>query len=275
MNSQMSKTALAWAAVSFALLVAVVWQGISQQRQLRELEHEKAVLAEQVSQLKARPLPAPAQAPKLPAEPPPREESTSTAEVTRRLALKDESISTLQSDLAASRARVSELENTVLTLQNQNAGIDQQKRQELAANEASCNQRVSAIQQSLDTLQADLTSEKLKTADLQEAKTKLQTQLATPKRSAADAELMAGWRDLTHRREGYLRSVARRYRDISSQYRAFSAALSGRQEQQTGPWNSPELSRIQGEITSAEDDLRQLDQLNDRAALMEKELAKR
>jgi cell division protein FtsB len=271
----MSKTALAWAVVSCALLVATVWERVSQQRQLRELEHEKTVLAGQVTQLKAQRLPVPAPAPNVPAEPPPREESTSNSENSRALALKDESISTLQSDLATSRARVTELENTVLTLQTQNAAIDQQKRDELAANEASCNQRVSAIQQSLDTLQADLATEKSKTAELQEAKTKLQTQIATPKRPAADAELMAGWRDLTRRREAYLRSVARRYRDISSQYRAFSAALSGRQEQQTGPWNSPELSRIQGEITSAEDDLRQLDQLNDRAALMEKELAKR
>jgi predicted nucleic acid-binding Zn-ribbon protein len=271
----MSKTALAWAAVSCALLVALVWQSVSQQRQLRELQREKSVLAEQISKLKARPVPAPAPPQNPPAEPPTREKSATNAENNRTLALKDESISNLQSDLAASRARVNELENTVLTLQNQNAAMDQQKREEAAGNEATCNQRVSAIQQSLDTLQADLATEKSKAAELQEAKTRLQTQLATPKRSAADAELMASWRDLTRRREGYLRSVARRYRDISSQYRAFSAAQSGRQEQQTGPWNSPELTRIQGEITSAEDDLRQLDQLNDRAALMEKEFAKR
>jgi hypothetical protein len=271
----MSKTALAGAAVSCALLVALVWQSVSQQRQLREVQHEKAGLAEQVRKLNARPVPAAAPAQKAPVEPPPREESAPSAENIRMLALKDESISRLESDLAASRARTSELENTVLTLQNQNAAMDQQKRAEAAANDATCNQRVSAVQQSLDTLQADLATEKSKTAELQEAKTRLQTQLETPKRSAADAELMASWRDLTRHREGYLRSVARRYRDISSQYRAFSAALSGRQEQQTGPWNSPELTRIQGEITSAEDDLRQLDQLNDRAALMEKELAKR
>jgi chromosome segregation ATPase len=276
MNSQMSKTVLAWAAVSSALLLALVWQRVALKRDVRELESDKAALTAQITKLKAQPPPAPVQVEKAPESPAPCEKAATEDDArVRELALKDESITKLQNELAVTRARVGELENTVLNLQNQSAATDQHAREQLATAETNCTQRVSRIQQSLDTLQASLNAEKSRTAELQAANTSLHSQLSTSKRAAADADLIAGWRDLNHRRESYLRAITRRYRDISAQYRSFSGALSGRQEQQTGPWNSPELSRIQSEITSVDDDLRQLDQLNDRAALMEKELAKR
>jgi len=50
--------------------------------------------------------------------------------------------------------------------------------------------------------------------------------------------------------------------------------MAGRQDQQITPWNSAEVSRIESAISSAEDDLRQLDALNAQASLLEKKLAK-
>ena len=68
----------------------------------------------------------------------------------------------------------------------------------------------------------------------------------------------------------------RRYRDITSQFRAMSGMLgSSRDSNTSSPFTDAALTRIQSAVTSADDDLRQLGELNAQARQLEKKLAKK
>ena len=276
MKPSMSKSGLAWAAVCAALAVCFVWQEMTLRGALREKEHAHAALTRQIAQLKSglqRP-PAPAApAAARPQQGPSARELEEAHKLAQALADKDAALSKAQDDLAAVRAKAGDLENTVLTLQSQVASQSQQYEQKLAAAEAAYGQRVSDLQRSLEHIQASLAKEKQKTTGLQSANSALEAKLAAPAKPAR-TELMADFRELTERRESYLRTLVSRYHEITSQYRSLSGALAGRQDQQIAPWNSAELSRIQSAISSADEDLRRLDELNTQAALLEKKLAK-
>jgi chromosome segregation ATPase len=271
----MSKSGLAWAAVCAALAVGLLWQGITLRSALRGKEYANAALTRQVAQLKAAaPRPSfPAAAEAVRPQRSPDHESGEVRKMAQALADKDEALSKVQNDLVAARAQAGDLENTVLTLQSQSAAQSQQSEQKLSAAEASYRQRIADLQDSIDRIQASLAHEKQKTTELQTDKELLVAKLAAPAKPA-HTELMAQFRDLTEQREGYLKTLASRYREITSQYRSLSGALAGRQDQQSAPWNSAELSRIQSAISSADEDLRRLDELNSKAALLEKKLGK-
>ena len=273
MSKMVSRLAEFSAALVAIIAVVFIWQTVSLRSTVRRLEQENRTLANQLQKLKSQPAPAPrvVTAP-APVSPPERPEP-SPADL-RALAQKNEAISKLQDDLAAARAQIGDLQNSVLTLKGQNSSLDQQAREKLAAAAANCNQRLADAAHSLDAIQGDLTTEKSKAAELVEANRALRAQAAAPKPVRPTSDLAAQLRDITLRRESYLRGVLRRSRHISAQYRSFSGAMAGRQDQQITPWNSAEVSRIESAISSAEDDLRQLDALNAQASLLEKKLAK-
>jgi len=275
MKPLMSKSGLAWAAVCAALAVCLLWQEITLRSALHGKERANAALTRQVAELKAgasRPS-APAATPAIRPQKSPDRESEEVRKMAQALADKDEALSKAQNDLAAARALAGDLENTVLTLQSQSAAQGQQSEQKLSVAEASYRQRIADLQNTIDRMQASLDQEKQKTAELQTDKAALQAKLAAPAKPA-HTELMGQFRDLTEQREGYLKTLASRYHEITSQYRSLSGALAGRQDQQSAPWNSAELSRIQSAISSADEDLRRLDELNSKAALLEKKLGK-
>lgn len=272
----MSKSGLAWAAVCAALAICFVWQEMTLRGALHEKERAHAALTRQIAQLTSELQRAPAPAAAAVARPqqgPSARELEETRKMAQAMADKDAALSKTQDELAAVRAKAGELENTVLTLRSQIASQSQQSEQKLAAAEAAYSQRVAELQRSLERIQANLAKETQKTAGLQSANTALEAKLAAPAKPAR-TELMADFRELTERRESYLRTLVSRYHEITSQYRSLSGALAGRQDQQIAPWNSAELSRIQSAISSADEDLRRLDELNTQAALLEKKLAK-
>jgi len=84
---------------------------------------------------------------------------------------------------------------------------------------------------------------------------------AASKVSTASKEI----EDLNQRREAYLSTLLRRYREVNDLYRNFALNAQTREVQGTG-LQAGDLSRIQSTIQQAEDDLRQLQTLNARAA---------
>jgi chromosome segregation ATPase len=271
----MSKSGLAWAAVCAALAVCFLWQEFTLWSAVREKERARADLSQQVEQLKAelQHVPAPAPAPAVRTEEPLRREKEEIERLTQEVADKEEALSKARDDLAALRAKASDLENTALTLRSQMAVQSQQSEQKLAAAESAHNQQVIGLQKSIERIQAALTKEKQRSAGLEMINSSLEAKLAAPAKPGR-TELIAEFRELTERRESYLRSLASRYHEVTSQYRSMSGAIAGRQDQQSAPWNSAELSRIQSAISSADEDLRRLDELNNQAVQLEKKLRK-
>jgi hypothetical protein len=272
----MSKVALGAAVLSTGLAVGFAWQAVSMRAELQRLYQEKKTLADQVGRLAAQQQSAPPPT-ALCRQPGDSETSPSKpdAALVRSLADKEESITALQRDLASARARVGELENTLLTLQSQAASREQQLHEQFAAERASHNQMLVDAQHSLELVQNNLKEEKAKTSELESSNATLKAQVGAAANSPRTAELVAQLNEITRRRESCIREIASRYRDVTSQYQSLTGALAGRQNQQIAPSNSAELSRIQSAINSEEDNLRRLDELNAQAALVEKRLAKR
>ena len=93
-------------------------------------------------------------------------------------------------------------------------------------------------------------------------------------RTAEFRRAASSLQDLDQRRDVYLTSIMRRYRDITSQFRAMSGMLDSSRNPNPGGFNSEALARIQNTISLADDDLRQLSDLNAQARQLEKKLAK-
>jgi len=95
--------------------------------------------------------------------------------------------------------------------------------------------------------------------------------------SARIAELrkaMAGLRDLDRRRDVYLDSIIRRYRDVAQQLRAMTGVIDSSRASGSSSISDVLVSRIQNATSAAEDDLRRLNELNAQAHQIENRLAK-
>jgi chromosome segregation ATPase len=267
----MSKAVLGWAVLSTILAAGLAWHDASMRAERQQLQQEKADLNNRVvrltAQVRSTPAAAPVTRPANASEPAPAKPDPALYE-------KDQSISMLRQEAASARDKISELENTLLTLQSKSA-LQDQKREQLLSAQASCDQRVADLQHSIELAQVSLQEGKAKLSSLEAANATLKSQVAAAAHSPQTSELLAQLRDIDRRRATQMREIVNRYRDIGSQYRSLAGALAGRQNQQTGPWNSAELSRIQSAISSEEEGLRQMDELNDQAALLEKKLARR
>ena len=89
------------------------------------------------------------------------------------------------------------------------------------------------------------------------------------------AHIITNLQDLESRREVYLTSILRRYRDITDEFRAMSGMLDTNRDGNSTACSGAVLSRIQSAVNSAEDDLRQVNELNARTQKLEKQLQKK
>jgi chromosome segregation ATPase len=191
------------------------------------------------------------------------------------LAKRDATIQQLTVDLVEARA-------TVTQLQAQLAAATDEHTKELAnAEERNRKQqvdwqgRLDAMQKALDSAQAESQASRERVAALEVEKAKLLgNNPEGPERTAEIRRVAASLQDLDQRRDVYLTSIMRRYRDITSQFRAMGGMLDSSRNPNSSSFNSEALARIQDAISLADDDLRQLSDLNAQARQLEKKLAK-
>lgn len=175
------------------------------------------------------------------------------------------SIAKLNEDLAAARSRISELESKILSLDADRATLAQQRQQELTGAEETCRTKIAETQQSLAALQADLKASQQRAALFESENDNLRKAQATAAKTPAHSPTSGGELDeLSRRRDTYLKSLIRRYREIDNDYRAFMRDPQGPHA------NDPAILRIQAALSQAEEDLRQIDSLNAKTLLVEK-----
>ena len=136
--------------------------------------------------------------------------------------------------------------------------------------------RQQALQQKLDAVVADAQSARERNIALDAENAKLKSD--ADEGSARGAELQrlaASLDDLNRRRDTYLTSLSRRYRDVTSQLRGMSSMLDASRDQAAGACSGEAFLRIQNVVSQADDDLRQLSDLNAEARQIEKKLAKK
>jgi chromosome segregation ATPase len=193
------------------------------------------------------------------------------------LAQRNATIERLNRELSQAQANIMGLQAQLLNSSEEGekalASADERHQKE----QAELQSQLDALKQDLESAQAELQASRQRLAALEADNAKLKTDSSAGTARAAElAHVVADLQDLDSRREAYLTSIMRRYRDITSQFRAMSGMLgSTRDSNSTNPFSDAALTRIQSAVSAADDDLRQLTELNAQARQLEKKLTKK
>lgn len=252
--------------------VAVVWQTRAYRRQAARLEQMSAEterLRGRVAQLTrtgAVPAGAPAPAPPVESQNAPR---SAKPAVNPEDAI---AIARLKLSLADANAAIARLESRADEAQAQihNLRLDNQR---LTGSEGDLKENLAAANQAVDVLQRELKSSRDRVTQVEIAYQKLRDQSGGDVQKIAQLQQFATeLQDIHQRREVYLNSILRRYKQITEQYRSMSGVLQT-QRTDSPAAGSTDLARIQDSIAMAEEDLRQLNNLNAQARLIQKKMA--
>jgi len=196
-----------------------------------------------------------------------------------------------QAALASRNATIERLERdfsnaqaSILSLQQQLANSNEEREkavssanQLLQKEKEDWQTQLASLKQDLESAQADAQASSQRMAVIEADNARLNnTNIAASTRAVDLAQIIVQLQDLDSRRDALLTSILRRYRDITSQFRAMSGQLgSNRDSNTSNPFTDAALTRIQSAVSSADDDLRQLSELSAQARQLEKKLAKK
>ena len=185
-------------------------------------------------------------------------------------------IARLDRELAESRATVTDLQAQLSASGDQNAKALASAQEGLAKQLADSQAQLEDLQRKLEAALGAADIARQRAAALEADNTQLKTDTTAVNARAADvAHIISSLQDLDHRRDVYLTSILRRYRDITSEFRAMSSIMDTSHDPSSSACSSAALSRIQSAVTSAEDDLRQLNEVSARTQKLEKQLLKK
>jgi len=143
----------------------------------------------------------------------------------------------------------------------------------LAGSEADLKENLSTANQALDALQKELKSSRDRVTQVELAYQKLRDHGGADTHKIAQLEQLASdLQDIHQRREVYLNSILRRYKQITEQYRSMAGVLQA-QRSDAPAAGTADLARIQDSIAMAEEDLRQLNNLDAQARLIQKKMS--
>jgi chromosome segregation ATPase len=185
-------------------------------------------------------------------------------------------IERLDRELAETRATMTDLQTQLSTSNDQNTKALATAQEALQKQQADSQAQLEELQKKLDAALAQSDIARQRVAALEADNAQLKTDTAAVTTQAADvSRTIASLQDLDRRRDVYLTSILRRYRDITGEFHAMSSMLDTSHDPSSGACSGAVLSRIQNAVNSAEDDLRQLNELNARSQKLEKQLLKK
>jgi DNA repair exonuclease SbcCD ATPase subunit len=259
-------------AVLAGAAVALVWETRAYRRQAAQL----AQLSAETERLRGRvagPDRAAAAPAGAPAPVPPAEGPNAPRPVKPSINPEDAiAVQRLKLSLADANASIARLESRAdeAEAQIQNLRLDNKR---LAGSEADLKENLSAANQMVDALQKELKGSRDRVTQVEIVYQKLRDQSGGDAQKIAQLQqLAAELQDIHQRREVYLNSILRRYKQITEQYRSISGVLQA-QRTDAPSAGSADLARIQDSIAMAEEDLRQLNNLNAQALLIQKKMA--
>lgn len=189
------------------------------------------------------------------------------------MAKKEAVIERLDRELAENRGASSSLQAQLSAANDQNAKAAASAADRLQKQQTDAQAQLDDSQKKLDAAVSESQIARQRAAALEADNAKLKTDAAAVTTRASDVgHIIAGLQDLDHRRDVYLTSILRRYRDITGEFRAMSGMLDTGHDPGSNACSGAVLSRIQNAVSSAEDDMRQLSELNARAQKLQKQL---
>ena len=224
---------------------------------VQALEEQNKTLREQLEQSGLRPAVEP---------PPPRSAAASgSVETVRLLALTEHQLNETKSALLAAQAHTQRLEAAIEQAQADNAKL------QAAANEA--REEADGLKRVNETVEAELKS-KTARADAADEQTRRAQAEAGELRQRLNQTVstLHELDELARRRDNYLNNLQRRYRDANEQLRSLSARLDRYRDSSSAPSFAADLPRLQSIVQAAEEDLRQVQNLNAQAQRMSQRL---
>lgn len=180
-------------------------------------------------------------------------------------------LSQVKDQLAAAKTSIAELQSRVQELEaTADKAADENKRR--AATEAELKESLAGANRIVEAMQTELKGKTERLVALETASRRTSDDMKSANDKIAK---VTGWardlEDLNRRREVYLNSLMRRYRDLTDQVRAMTIRLDNPQET-ARPSQSVDLPRLQNIVALAEEDLRQLASLNSQAARLSQKM---
>jgi chromosome segregation ATPase len=193
------------------------------------------------------------------------------------LASRNATIERLERELSDAQASIMSLQSQLSNSNDEREKALASANQMLQKEKEDWQTQLASLKQDLESAQADAQASRQRLAAIESDNAKLNnTNNAASARAVDLAQVIVQLQDLDSRRDALLTSILRRYRDITSQFRAMSGQLGSNRDSNTGsPFTDAALTRIQSAVSSADDDLRQLSELSAQARQLEKKLAKK
>jgi chromosome segregation ATPase len=244
---------------------------LHQSRRLAALKRQQAADLESLRKLQAA-----LRQPELPKTPAEAESPAPPGAYQATLAKRDATIEQLNRELSEARANIQELQAQLSNSNDEHEKALASSNERHQKEQEDWQSQLDALKQELDSAQAESQASRQRLAALEADNAKLKSDnSAGSARLAEFARTIADLQDLDRRRDAYMTSIMRRYRDITGQFRAMSGMLDSSREPNSSPLSDAALTRIQNAVSLADDDLRQLTELNAQASKLEKKLAKK
>lgn len=198
--------------------------------------------------------------------PPPRSASASAGvETVRVLALTQRQLSDTKAALQSAQSRLQQLEASLEQLQSD--------KQQLEKAAAEAREEADSLRRVNETVEAELKSKTARADAADEQVRRAQAESGESRQRLNQAA--ATWRELdelARRRDNYLTNLQRRYRDVNEQLRSLAARLDRYRDSSSAPSFSTDLPRLQSVVQGAEEDLRQVQNLDAQAQRLSQRL---
>ena len=192
------------------------------------------------------------------------------------LAKRDATIEQLNRELSEAHADAARLQAQLLSSSDEREKALASANERYRKEQEDWQRQLDALKQELDSAAADSQASRQRLADLEAANAKSRSENSEGSARAAELRrVVASLQDVDRRRDVYLTSIIRRYRDITSQFRAMSGMLDSSRGPNSSAFSGAALTRIQNAVSLADDDLRQLNDLNAQARRLEEKLVKK
>jgi len=192
------------------------------------------------------------------------------------VASRDATLKGLNVGLNDARARADQLQAQLADSSGQQAKALANETQRCEKAQADWENRLATVQQQLEAAQSDSEAARLRVSALEADNTRLRNSSSAVSTQAQEmGRVLASEQDLVRRRNAYLTSILRRYRDLTGEFRAMSGMLDSSRDANSNALSSQALTRLQNTVSRTDDDMRQLNDLDDQIHQLEAKLTKK
>lgn len=199
---------------------------------------------------------------------------SSQATLQNELAQTDAALSTFRRELGTARARASELESELDNSEQRYREAMAKANQQISDDKEQIQAQLVYFKQQMKSASVEVQASRLRVNALEELNEKMKKEKSAATAKAQEFEpVLRRLEALERRRDDSMASVMSHYRDISSQLQAMTGMLNANRDANANVFSSQALYRIRDTLSLANNNIRQLNDLNEEIVQVEKQLS--